>query len=108
MDKCQVNIVNLSSLQKTAQRISQMPAMCQTPHRLSLAFKRICRKLLQVLIHAPDPLPPTAGRQWNQAHFGKYPTLWHYSFPDAVTNDRFPSFIIGRNPCASPPTAVHC
>lgn len=70
--------------------------MCTIPKVACTNF----RKLLRVLMLYPEPLPKGADEQMWPAHFGIFPTLWQYAHADAPLTDRYPSFILGRNPCA--------
>ena len=71
--------------------------MCTIPKVACTNF----RKLLRVLMLHPEPLPKGADEQMWPAHFGVFPTLWQYLHSTTPVSDRYPSFILGRNPCAS-------
>jgi hypothetical protein len=64
------------------------------------------RKLLRTLFLVPKLPPPNPTKQTMKAHFGIYSTLWHYHHMDVRLDDRYPSFALGRNPCASDPQAL--
>jgi hypothetical protein len=64
------------------------------------------RKLLRALLLVPKLPLANPAEQWKQAHFGMYPTLWHYHHMDVRLDGRYPSFALGRNPCASDPQAL--
>ena len=70
------------------------------------------RKLLRALMVAPRnsswQMPATARGQAVHAHAGKYSTLWHYQHEAEPLDDRFPSFVVGRNPCALSAATCKC
>ena len=77
--------------------------MCSVP---KVACTNI-RKLLQAILAKPGaPYNPNPDAQMRLAHFGSFPTLWHYRRAHAQVTDTFPSFIIGRSPCAAAPHAA--
>jgi hypothetical protein len=58
------------------------------------------RKLLNAIIHNPEADGNTdvnGTAEVVHAHFGRFPTIWHYEH-DHLPADLYPSFIIGRNP----------
>lgn len=66
------------------------------------------RKLLQAILAKPGaPYDPDPDAQMHLAHFGSFPTLWHYRRANAQVTDTFPSLTVGRNPCA-PRAACTC
>ena len=70
------------------------------------------RKLLRALMVAPRnsswQMPATARGQAIHAHAGKYSTLWHYQHEAEPLDNRFPSFVVGRNPCALRAAGCKC
>lgn len=57
------------------------------------------RKLMQAMMHYPDPLPYSPKEQQFAAHFWRYVTIWNYD-DKYLTADVYPSFSVGRNPYA--------
>jgi hypothetical protein len=84
------------------------PIIVQRPHVAPFAMctvpKAACtslRKLLYAIIHYNRDRPrPGAGFKMALSgyHSNVYPTIWHYNRTDADLSDRYPTFIIARNP----------